>query len=271
MFTMRKRSTAKASAWAQSDVNLALNDNLLDTDLLGSDYTKSISRLQFCSVAVRLAEELTGKSITPAAANTFTDTNNPYVLKAYAAGITTGTSATTFSPNATLNRQQMATFLRRTLQYVEKNSSYSYTSYTSKLASYTDNAQVQSWAREPMAFMNALDLVKGTTATTLDPNGTCTIEQAVIVAERSVYAHQIGWYQVVTSNSRIQTLPVEGTSTNTSFRAGDYVWATGKRMGLYNEDIGDEFNLPYTFLPIVNPYTKQVEYLANCDLRPVRG
>lgn len=79
----------------------------------------------------------------------------------------------------------MATFLRRTLQYVEKNSGYSYTSYTSKLASYTDNALVQSWAKEAMAFMNALDLVKGTTATTLNPNGTCTIEQAVIVAERA--------------------------------------------------------------------------------------
>ena len=90
-FTLSKKSAAKTSSWAESDVNLALNDDLLDTALLGSDYTKPISRLQFCSVAVRLAETLTGKSITPAAANTFTDTNNAYVLKAYAAGITTGT------------------------------------------------------------------------------------------------------------------------------------------------------------------------------------
>ena len=97
MFTLRLRNTAKTSAWAQSDVNFALNDNLLDLDLLGNDYTKNISRLQFCSVVVRLAEEMTGKTITPAAANTFTDTNSPYVLKAYAAGITSGTSATTFS------------------------------------------------------------------------------------------------------------------------------------------------------------------------------
>ncbi len=64
MFAMNRRSDAKASAWAQSDVNLALNDDLLDTDLLGGDYTKNITRLQFCSVAVRLAETLTGKSIT---------------------------------------------------------------------------------------------------------------------------------------------------------------------------------------------------------------
>lgn len=64
-FTLSKKSAAKTSSWAESDVNLALNDDLLDTALLGSDYTKPISRLQFCSVAVRLAETLTGKSITP--------------------------------------------------------------------------------------------------------------------------------------------------------------------------------------------------------------
>ena len=287
-FTLAQKSAAKTSTWAESDVNLALNDNLLDTTLLGSDYTKSISRLQFCSVAVRLAETLTGKSITPAAANTFTDTNNTYVLKAYAAGITTGTSATTFSPNATLNRQQMATFLRRTLQYVEKNSNYSYTSYTSKLDSYTDNAQVQSWAREPMAFMNALDLVKGTTATTLNPNGTCTIEQAVIVAERSVYAHQIGWYQAAPvtniysyndSTGEHEREAGEYTSfgsTNASLHPGDLVWITGKLVGVSDLIAATpgstvEDCVYSAYIPGINPYTGQSMYLHYRDLIPVRG
>ena len=287
-FTLSKKSAAKTSSWAESDVNLALNDDLLDTALLGSDYTKPISRLQFCSVAVRLAETLTGKSITPAAANTFTDTNNAYVLKAYAAGITTGTSATTFSPNATLNRQQMATFLRRTLQYVEKNSGYSYTSYTSKLASYTDNALVQSWAKEAMAFMNALDLVKGTTATTLNPNGTCTIEQAVIVAERSVYAHQIGWYQAAPvtnvysyngSTGEIEREDGEYTSfdsTNASLHPGDLVWITGKLTGVSNllataPGTTVDQCVYSAYLPGINPYTGQIMYLHYRDLIPVRG
>ena len=141
-------------------MNLALNDDLLDAALLSAATTPSPSAV--CSsapFAVRLAETLTGKSITPAAANTFTDTNNAYVLKAYAAGITTGTSATTFFPTPLLNRQQMATFLHRTLQYVgEELSGYSYTSYTSKLASFT---RITRWCRagqllEAMAFMNAL-------------------------------------------------------------------------------------------------------------------
>lgn len=273
MFAMNRRSDVKASAWAQSDVNLALNDDLLDTDLLGGDYTKNITRLQFCSVAVRLAETLTGKSITPAA-SIFTDTNNTYALKAYAAGITTGVSDTSFDPNGTLTRQQMATFIYRTLRYVEKNSEYSYTSYTSKLSSYTDNAQIQSWAREAMAFMNALDLVKGTTDTTLNPNGKCTIEQAVAVAERSVYAHQIGWYQVASeddNHTNYMTLPTAGTNINASRRNGDLVWVTGKRLGVYNDETEFDYNVPHTFVPAINPYTGQTMYLFNRDLRPIRG
>lgn len=277
MFTLRLRNTAKTSAWAQSDVNFALNDNLLDLDLLGNDYTKNISRLQFCSVVVRLAEEMTGKTITPAAANTFTDTNSPYVLKAYAAGITSGTSATTFSPDATLNRQQMATFLYRTLRYIEKNSDYKYTSYTSKLANYADNAQLESWAVESMAFMNALDLIKGTADTTLSPNNKCTIEQAIAVAERSVYAHQIGWCQVEFSELKgdsqtdFLTLPVMGTNVGATPREGTIIWSLGKRLGVYMDEPEIDNNMPYTYCPVINYYTGQKQYIVARDLVPIRN
>ena len=277
MFTLRLRNTAKTSTWAQSDVNFALNDNLLDLELLGNDYTKNISRLQFCSVVVRLAEEMTGKTITPAAANTFTDTSSPYVLKAYAAGITSGTSETTFSPDATLNRQQMATFLYRTLRYIEKNSDYKYTSYTSKLSNYADNAQLESWAVESMAFMNALDLIKGTSDTTLSPNNKCTIEQAIAVAERSVYAHQIGWHQVVFSEQNdmgitdFLTLPVMGTNVGATPREGTIVWSLGKRLGVYMDEPEIDNNMPYTYCPVINYYTGQKQYIVARDLRPIRN
>lgn len=277
MFTLRLRNTAKTSTWAQSDVNFALNDNLLDLELLGNDYTKNISRLQFCSVVVRLAEEMTGKTITPAAANTFTDTNSPYVLKAYAAGITSGTSATTFSPDATLNRQQMATFLYRTLRYIEKNSDYKYTSYTSKLANYADNAQLESWAVESMAFMNALDIIKGTSDTTLSPNNKCTIEQAIAVAERSVYAHQIGWCQVdfddAKGNSQTDflTLPVMGTNVGATPREGTIIWSLGKRLGVYMDEPEIDNNMPYTYCPVINYYTGQKQYIVARDLVPIRN
>lgn len=287
-FTLAQRSTAKTSTWAQSGVNLALNDNLLDSGLLDNDYTKPISRLQFCSVAVRLAETLTGKSITPAAANTFTDTTNAYVLKAYAAGITAGTSPTTFSPNDTLNRQQMAVFLRNALRYVEKNSDYRYTSYTSQLSKYKDSWQIASWAKDSMAFMNALGLINGTSSTTLSPADKCTIEQALLVAENSVYAHQIGWYQAAPvtniydyNNSTGEHERREGEytsfdSTNASLHPGDLVWVTGKLTGVSNLLATDPSatvdDCVYSaYLPGINPYTGQTMYLRYRDLIPVRG
>ena len=287
-FTLAQRSTAKTSTWAQSGVNLALNDNLLDSGLLGNDYTKPISRLQFCSVAVRLAETLTGKSITPAAANTFTDTTNAYVLKAYAAGITAGTSPTTFSPNDTLNRQQMAVFLRNALRYVEKNSDYRYTSYTSQLSKYKDSWQIASWAKDSMAFMNALGLINGTSSTTLSPADKCTIEQALLVAENSVYAHQIGWYQAAPvtniydyNNSTGEHERREGAytafdSTNASLHPGDLVWVTGKLTGVSNLLATDPSTtvddcVYSAYLPGINPYTGQTMYLRYRDLIPVRG
>ena len=287
-FTLAQKSTAKTSTWAQSGVNLALNDDLLDSSLLGSDYTKPITRLQFCSVAVRLAEALTGKSITPASANTFTDTNNAYVLKAYAAGITTGTSATTFSPNATLNRQQMAVFLRSTLRYVEKNSDYSYTSYTSQLSKFKDSSQIAGWAKESLAFMNALGLITGTSDTTLSPTNTCTIEQAVLVAENSVYAHQIGWYQAAPVTNVYEYDESTGEyvreagaytsfdSTNASLHPGDLVWITGKLTGVSDllataPDTTVDQCVYSAYLPGINPYTGQIMYLHYRDLIPVRG
>ena len=287
-FTLAQKSTAKTSTWAQSGVNLALNDDLLDSSLLGSDYTKPITRLQFCSVAVRLAEALTGKSITPASANTFTDTNNAYVLKAYAAGITTGTSATTFSPNATLNRQQMAVFLRSTLRYVEKNSDYSYTSYTSQLSKFKDSSQIAGWAKESLAFMNALGLITGTSDTTLSPTNTCTIEQAVLVAENSVYAHQIGWYQAAPVTNVYEYDESTGEyvreagaytsfdSTNASLHPGDLVWITGKLTGVSDllataPDTTVDQCVYSAYLPGINPYTGQIMCLHYRDLIPVRN
>ena len=171
----------------------------------------------------------------------------------------------------------MATFLYRTLRYIEKNSDYKYTSYTSKLANYADNAQLESWAVESMAFMNALDLIKGTSDTTLSPNNKCTIEQAIAVAERSVYAHQIGWCQVAFpeqyswTETDFLTLPVMGTNVGATPREGTIIWALGKRLGVYMDEPEIDNNMPYTYCPVINYYTGQRQYIVARDLVPIRN
>lgn len=217
--------TAKTSGWAKSDVQEASNEDLVDLGLMGNDYTKTISRLQFCSVAVKLAEKMTGKAITPAPSGTFSDTDSEYVRKAYAASITTGAGGGKFNPSGTLTRQEMAAFLYRALMYVKANSDTKYTIWESKLGNYTDAGQLAGWAKNEMAFMNALGLINGMTTNTLAPTKTCTIEQALVVAYRSLDAGGIGWYQCVASPwGNLETYG--GAAGTITYAYGDRVWFT---------------------------------------------
>ena len=215
--------TAKTSGWTTQGVQTAANDGLVDKALLGNNYTGNITRLQFASIAVKMTEQMLGKAITPAPSGTFTDTDNEYARKA-AAGITQGVGDNKFDPNGPLTRQQMATFLYRALMYVKANSDTEYTVYESKLGSYTNAGQLAGWATEPMAFMNALGLIAGTSDTTLSPNNPCTIEQALIVADRSLDAGVIGWYQYVGADS--DTPATYNYPGYGNINHGDRIWFT---------------------------------------------
>lgn len=66
-----------------------------------------------------------------------------------AAGITSGIGGGKFGPNGTLTRQEMATFIYRTLMYVKNNSDIKYTIYGSKLGDYSDSSRLANWSKEP--------------------------------------------------------------------------------------------------------------------------
>ncbi|MDE6107916.1 MAG: S-layer homology domain-containing protein [Oscillospiraceae bacterium] len=286
-----KEVNATVSSWAQDGVNWAAQNDLIDKSLLGSDYTGAITRLQFCSVAVKMAEKMLDKTITPAPSGTFTDTDNEYVRKAYAAGITSGVGEGRFDPDGTLTRQQMATFLYRALQYVKNNSDIRYTIYDSKLDDYSDKGQIADWATEPMAFMNALGLVNGTSDTTLAPNNNCTIEQALIVANRSLRADLIGWYQSLASTDKNVTdsgmggnvtkrcfyaipadVQADGRFNQLRYRNSERFWVTGAAqteswLTRARQAQGDYIR----FLKMIDPYTGDTLYIENCNFRPVKA
>ncbi len=274
--------TAKMSQWAQNEVQWASQNGILDLSLLGKDYTKPITRLQFASIAVKLAEVLTGRAIAPAETGTFTDTDNTYVLKAYASGITSGTSATTFTPNGTLTRQQMATFIHRALMYVRDNTNIRYTIYTPELEKYTDNRAIADWARTPMGFMNALGLVKGVSDTAISPDGKCTIEQAAIVANRSVNADQIGWYQSNPVKGDISTLsfenyffhaPDEHAPTQADYTNGQRIWVhspiSGYQKASENPDV-DLDSMSSCRLPTTYPFADFPMWVRAEDFKPIK-
>lgn len=115
------------SDWAKPELQTAYDLGLIPDILIGADMTKPITREEFCELSVLLDEKVTGQVVQPVSPNPFTDTANPQILKAFQLGITTGTSTTTFSPGALINREQCAAMLFRAIKAMKPDGEFSIT------------------------------------------------------------------------------------------------------------------------------------------------
>ena len=93
--------------------------------------------------------------------------------------IVKGTSATTFAPNDSITREQMAAILYRYAQY----KGYDMTK-KADLSGYSDNGQVSAYAKDALAWANAAKLINGVTNTTLAPQGNATRAQVSAILHR---------------------------------------------------------------------------------------
>lgn len=93
--------------------------------------------------------------------------------------IVKGTSVTTFAPNDSITREQMAAILYRYAQY----KGYDVTK-KADLSGYSDNGQVSAYAKDALAWANAAKLINGVTNTTLAPQGNATRAQVSAILHR---------------------------------------------------------------------------------------
>ena len=242
MFILPRKSEAKMSVWAQDGVNRALCDNLIDDAVLGNDYTKPVTREQLRSIMTLLVKEMSGKDASAGAI---------------------GLEDAALPKSGSVTRQELAAYIHRTLLYLEQNSELAYSEYESKLPKYTDHTQIKEWAKEPMAFCNALEVIDPKTATTLAPNEVCTIEFALTTAERATMAHRTGWYQAVSPGELEDFLSPIGERNHytfvSTFGNGDRIWASRVTNGMYK------------FLPTTEPFTGARCYVDARALHPIRA
>ena len=242
MFIMPRKSEAKMSVWAQDGVNRALCDNLIDDAVLGNDYTKPVTREQLRSIMTLLVKEMSGKDASASAI---------------------GLDDAALPKSGSVTRQELAAYIHRTLLYLEQNSELAYSEYESKLPKYTDHTQIKEWAKEPMAFCNALEVIDPKTATTLAPNEVCTIELALTTAERATMAHRTGWYQAVSPGELEDFLSPIGERNHYTFVSTfgncDRIWASRVTNGMYK------------FLPTTEPFTGARCYVDAQALHPIRA
>ena len=200
------------SNWAAEDIITAISMGYLDddpdvfgyqpavTDLLGSDYTRAITRGQFAALAVRYYEtlmgDITGEDYTipvNSGDDVFADsTGDENMAKAFNLGILGGyNSADTragvyVGPNDNITREQAATMLTRLMEkLIVAFDSVGRTGWTVWYADslpFTDT--ISDWAYDGVRAVYGVGAMTGTTGTTFSAKSPYTIEQSIVTIMR---------------------------------------------------------------------------------------
>ena len=200
------------SNWAAEDIITAISMGYLDddpdvfgyqpavTDLLGSDYTRAITRGQFAALAVRyyetLMSDITGEDYTipvNSGDDVFADcSGDTNMAKAFNLGIVGGyNSADTragvyVGPNDNITREQAATMLTRLMEkLIVAFDSVGRTGWT---VWYADNLpftdEIADWALDGVRAVYGVGPMTGTTGTTFSAKANYTIEQSIVTIMR---------------------------------------------------------------------------------------
>lgn len=200
------------SNWAAEDIITAISMGYLDddpdvfgyqpavTNLLGSDYTRAITRGQFAALAIRYYEtlmgDITGEDYTIAVNpgdDVFADsTGDENMAKAFNLGILGGynsapnRSGVYVGPNDLITREQAATMLTRLMEcLINDFDSVGRTGWT---VWYADNLpftdEIADWALDGVRAVYGVGAMTGTTGTTFSPKSNYTIEQSIVTLMR---------------------------------------------------------------------------------------
>lgn len=175
---------AGASSWATDSIETAYTKGLLNSlSSLANNYQTDITREEFCGIMVQYYSAMGGSTSGVSTTNPFSDTTNANVITAYHLGIVNGTSATTFAPQNSITREQMAMMMCNANRALGLPTTGSAT-----LSGFTDSSSISSWALESLTFMNEMGIITGTSSTTIAPQANATREQAIVIAVRALSA-----------------------------------------------------------------------------------
>ena len=170
--------------WAQSDIEVMIAHHVVEgVSAAAFDPAGPVTRGEF---ALMLARALNLSRAAPSTAP-FSDVpaGNPYagaIAAAVRAGLVNGYPDGTYRPDASISRQELAVLIDRAMTAAGRPATLS--PIPTLLAPFADAGQVAGWARPALAAAVGQHILKGETATTLDPLGTTTRAEAAVVIER---------------------------------------------------------------------------------------
>lgn len=178
---------SNVSNWATEGVAAAQEAGLSPKSLETCAATGSITRAEFCAIAVNTYKAVSGKAVFASGKKPFADCSDPNVTAAYLLGIVKGRTNGNFDPDSSISRQDICTMLNNIL--TAANIEPTVIAGDACVEDYPDVSMVSSYALQPVITMVDHSIVNGIKATNTDttilaPSGTTTREQALIMANR---------------------------------------------------------------------------------------
>ncbi|MBQ8248958.1 MAG: S-layer homology domain-containing protein [Clostridia bacterium] len=166
------------ASWAAGEILDAMDKHLVP-DSLQKDYALNITRAEFSKLIVQLLREKNIKIPTNSTV-TFSDTNDPDVLAAAAAGIVLGSNGR-FNPDSYITRQEAATMLSRAADVLGIDAG--------ETVSFNDMSSAAGWAVDYINKVSSIvsadgKRVMGGSNNCFDPLGSYTRQQAILTVVR---------------------------------------------------------------------------------------
>ena len=142
----------------------------------------------------------------------------PYTAWALEKGITSGTTATTFSPDKTITRQELAVFM----QNYAKAMGYTIPKIREEVK-FADAASISSWAKDAVKAMQMAGVMNGKNENKFDPTGTATRAEVAATLHRYV--------ELVIDVQTAQGLDVNDSGSAMMFENGKAVKSASRTTG----------------------------------------
>jgi len=169
------------SDWATEDITYAISIGLVPKQLQ-TNYTKDITRAEFCALLVALYEKVAAKTITDRVQ--FDDTNDINVTKAAAIQVVTGVGNNLFWPANSLTREQAAVMFSRLAEVLEQP-------LPTEHVAFADRHSISSWALDGVGQMQRAGIMGGIGRNLFAPQDNYTVEQGIVTMLR-LYAYLTG-------------------------------------------------------------------------------
>ena len=225
---------ADLSDWAKSDYEIISKSGILTSEIASKNLRDPITREETAAMMVNFYTQLTEKEAVEGE-NPFSDTDNPYVIKAYNAGLVSGKGPNLFDPEGKLTRQEFAKMLLNTFNSAEIETGLENIDFDAVFDSFADSDEIAGWATDAFALALENGIINGLTKTKLSPKGNTTREQAVCIVSRA--------YKLYTEFQ--QSYPVPQLTSNTINNSGDmdFAWIGSNDAKKYFVILKDENNI----------------------------